>query len=474
MYSLFVSALPKTLRVAICEDGVLEGYHHIPRDEDAYLGTIFLARVQKVLPGIGAAIVNLGQQGEAFLNWGKGSIAVVDGGVPRLVKRLKEGQAVLAQWTKPPIREKLAVLQGELKFTGFYVIYLPWGQGIRFSRDFSGDRSALSQVLELDSGGLIIRSAASASDPALIQAEIDHLKQHFDHLLPALESGIARGLYTPNPLLSLITDKPIESWRSIYQDDESLHQELQALIQRQCPKLLPAVKLHLGNQTLFDTYKLEDALDDLHKSVLHLKSGGSIDIHQSEAMVTIDVNTGRNTQDKAGMSAGLRTNLEAVELIAHQIRVRQLAGLIVIDFVNARDKDWRKRLNQALKSALKKDAKAIDLVGVNELGVATLARQRADLDINHSFNEPCPRCRGKGWVATCKSIGIDIQTAILRDGISFTNEHLILQAGRELFHYLQDHQEVLFEVLCRQFSIKLSLQRVHQKPSRFWEIVPAD
>lgn len=464
MLSLFVNQLPGSQRVAVTRDGRLIRYQQLNSEqENVQLGTIFLARITKVAAGISAAFVEIGQQQAGFLNGIDTRLAVVDGGKITTVSKPKEGQAVLVQLTKQAIREKLATYSCDLKLVGFNSILQPLEKGIRYSHDYRGDKQCwqerlASAVMGEQQPGWIVRTGADEAAPEEVHAEAGQLWQDWQTVCQGIHSGKPRPLHRPQPLMQLLTEGNKEGWRSILVDSPQLQQQLKSELTVRNRVLLRALKLHELETPLFDTYRIEDEVAKLQATRVWLKSGGTLDIQQSEAMLTIDVNTTKN-QTTRKQTAALNTNMEAVEEIAHQVMVRNLAGLLVIDFVNARETGWRKNVDAALKKAFAKDYARNEIMAVNKLGVAMIARQRGLRDYQHSHNETCPRCHGRGYVKRTRTLAIEIQRKLLREIHGMEGEQLVIQAGQELANYLRAHHDLLFASLEQEHGVTIQIEK---------------
>lgn len=446
------------------QDGRLISYQ-ICREETAPApGDLLIGRVLNVAQGISAAFVDIGDGVQAFLDTKRGGLCLIDSATPKITSQAKEGQTVLVQLRKAAFRDKLASLSAEIKFVGLHCILLPMGDGLRFSRDFRGDKTAFRNLfMELSQSfgtepGWLIRSTASFGEPEWIKADALRLWQYWQETLQQLGSGKTRVVYKENPLMAAVRDGHKTGWRSIFCDNGNDHAYLQRQLSQRDPSLLPALKFHDADSPLFDTYRVEDEVAHLSEARLWLKSGGTLDIHQTEAMVTVDVNTAKNTKDRGGKSAGLRTNLEAAAELGRQIRARNLAGLIVIDFVNIRDKGWEKKVERALRDAMVGDEAKLEVLPINKFGVAMLARERTSLDLGHRTLESCRRCRGQGTIKTLNALSLDIQRQVRRQLPGMEGETLAIIAGRELSTYLREHQALFFEPLESQFDATIIIE----------------
>ena len=238
-----------------------------------------------------------------------------------------------------------------------------------FSHRFKGQRADISAELTAlgKDVGWIVRSAAGEQGIEQLLAEARMLRSRLAELQAQQDHGKPRLLYTEHPIEEILRDHAHDNPRSIFIDDEHHHARIHTWLRREQPRLLPALKLHSDDAPLFDVYKVESEIHKAAAARVWLPSGGSLVFHQTEAMVTIDVNSGKNIKSRAGKSAALRTNLEAATEIVRQLRVRNLAGLIVIDFINASEKGWGQNSGSSMRGALASDPLTPDYLPINRL-----------------------------------------------------------------------------------------------------------
>jgi ribonuclease G len=218
---------------------------------------------------------------------------------------------------------------------------------------------------------------------------------------------------------------------------------------------------------LFDTYRIEDEVQHLEDTRVWLKSGGSLVFSRTEALVTVDVNTSRNTKDRDQISSALRTNLEAVEALVCQLQARDLAGLVVVDFVNAREGDWRKRVDLALGQALRLDAAKTEALPINKFGVAMLTRQREADEAPDRLHELCGCCGGRGRVRSLERVALAVLVQLRRQVPGLAGECLKVRAGKELAAYLEAHRARFLSPLAEKYGIEIQLERAAMSQRAF-------
>jgi len=474
--SLFINVLPAAFRLAVLQDERLVRLEIVARRSKgpATAGAIFLGRVSGINTGIQAAFIDIGGKRHAFLNRRDLPPRLLAAEAASLESVLKEGRTLLVQVTKPGYEGKLPQVSGDLKLLGFSCILLPCSEGVRFSRQFTGERKPIREALAEVQGdrtlGWIVRSAATPQAAATIAAEAKVLIARLAQLEREAEKGAPRQLYADDPIEEFLREYTKELPRSIYVDDEGLFAEVQERLRLGPPHLLAALKLHGGPSPLFDVYKIETEIMRASAAHVWLPSGGSLVFRQTEAMVTIDVNSGKNIKKRAGQSAALRTDLEAAVEIAHQLRVRNLAGLIVIDFINATEPGWRKLVDDACRTALAADPLAPDYLPINRFGLAHLTRARQRNSLAHVLQEPCPRCAGSGRIERLEIIALEIQRRLQHEAAGLNEPRMILRCHPELASYLDSHRKHLLAPLEQALAITIAVEEEATMPPRAYSL----
>ncbi|CAM2006734.1 ribonuclease E/G [Acanthopleuribacter pedis] len=471
MRSLLVNVLPAATRVAVTEAGRLVAYRLLDPNAVWRLGQVYVGRVTQVLPSIDACFVDVGREDPVFVNRRQ----IPDAGQRQATLKdlVKQGQIMRLQITKLPVDDKSPRGSGILKLGGFY-LGLEEGAGkVRFSGHFEGDRGALKKLLgeaPFSSYGWRVRSAASHADPAGLRHEAEVLQKRAEALLRMPLEGANRLLEDTFFLDDLLFAEAPHQLHAVHCDDDHFMADARAAYKVLAPWLSPRLQRHHGPLPLFDTYKITSALERMLANHVWLKSGGSLLFHQSEAMVTIDVNTGKQRKGKKGQSAHLTTNLEAVTEAFEQIRLRNLAGLIAIDFLNHDRPDERRTLQQAVRDAAKADRADLDLEPINRFGVLVMTRQRRGDDFERRHKQTCPQCGGSGRIPTAEVVALRLQQELMRDGAGYAGETLVIEAGGLLFPYLTRHARLLFANLADAHGFQFVLQKSPKRHSMGYQI----
>ncbi|MDJ0835943.1 MAG: ribonuclease E/G [Acidobacteriota bacterium] len=467
--SLFANRMPGLMRLARLRNGRLEGLSlHRPDDPPAP-GSIFKAKVVEVHAGIQAAYLDVGGAENVFLDRGNLPPGLLPSRKTTIESVLKPGREMPVQLRKPALGDKLARVDGEIKLAGLRLIHLPLGAGVSFSREFKGDRENLAERLP-EQGGWIVRSAAAEVRPEVLDAEAKVLAARYRDLQQAAASGKPRLLYREDPVLAAVHEIGLSRLRNLHVDDETYGEELRTQLLATAPDLAARLSIHREASSLFDTYKIESQIDDLRAAKVWLKSGGRLHFHQTEAMVTIDVDSGKHGKSRGGLSAALRTNLEAADELAVQLRARNLAGLIVVDFINAKEPDWRTRVDNALKKALTADPARVELLRIDRFGLARLSRERRGPDLAHILTEPCNTCRGTGRRDRLETITADIQKQLLRESKGMTGETYTLSCGQSLADHLTKRKDLYFAPIETLQEIKIQIEKRHEMRPRAWTL----
>ena len=430
MFSVFVNVLPGLTRIAVTREDRLERLVY-DRGQSGNRGDIYLGQVTKVLPGIDAAFIDLGDGREAFLE-GRGLPASIRGkGRAPIDSVLKQGRRLMVQITKPAWRDKAAQVSAEIKLVGFSIIAVLGSGELAYSRDLSDDFDHEGLAEALPPGGWVVRAGAASLEREQVVAEAALLKEQADSLTDAASRGGNRLLLARPPLLDVLCDGFKQGVRSIFIDEDDLLQQWREHLSRQNPRLCLVLRAHGGSVPLFNLFKIESEIEKALSPKVWLRSGGHLLFHHGDALTAVDVNTAK-TKKRGAESTVMKTNLEAVNEICRQIRLRNLAGLIVIDFVNCREKGWQQRLDGALRKAFRSDSRAVDLLCVDKLGLVRLSRERLGLSLHDQLMERCGTCRGTGFVPSLTAVIAELGRKTLMEAAGLEDEVLVLVCGRQL------------------------------------------
>ncbi|MDH3298485.1 MAG: Rne/Rng family ribonuclease, partial [Gemmatimonadota bacterium] len=467
-------------RVAIVEDGRLVEVMHERDDEQRMVGDIYLGRVEAVLPGIQAAFVDLGSEKSAFLHAsdlqeeddeedaenGGGSGNRRNRKYPPIQDQLARGQDLLVQVTKEPIGTKGPRVTSQISMPGRFIVFIPGGSNVGVSRKI-GDREermrlrALArEALGKKSGGLIVRTVGEELTKKALQDELSGLRKTWDkiqrrakgtkapavvHQEAEMTSGLIRDLFSGTVDLLTVNSK------------ELAHQA-KSYLGRVSPELLDRVTVFEEDRPIFEAFGIEDELQVAFRRRVELKSGGHIVIEHTEALVAIDVNTGSYTGRKDPSKTILRTNLEAAAEIARQLRLRDIGGIIVCDFIDMDDKPDRERVFQEMRSHVGRDRARTKLFGISELGLLQMSRQRVRPSLVQMMTRSCESCDGTGRVLSPDTVVRRIERSILRARSEGEKRDMTIRVHPDVALHLLESEPTFLADLGRAASLSLDVR----------------
>jgi ribonuclease E len=404
-------------RIAKVQGGRLAEFHSETAAREITQGNIYKAIITRIEPSLQAVFVDYGAERNGFLQQHEihsdyhHECPSGDRSLKNLVRR---GQELLVQVTKDPIQNKGAMLTTYLSLAGRSLVLMPGSVTHGISRKIEDDeeRTRLKEVLaglKIPEGyGVIIRTAGESGTKTLITRDLAYLMRLWKKIKDSVMSVQAPALLYKerNLVVRSIRDYFTPEVDEILSDDPAVHHEVRDFIQIISPKHLQIVRLHKGDEPIFSKYRLEEQIASIFEKRVELTSGGSIVIEPTEAMVTIDVNSGKATQKKSVEETALQTNLEAAEEIARQLRLRDLGGLIVVDFIDMREAKHKAEVEKALKNHLKTDKAKTQVGKISRFGLLELSRQRLRPSIEFGAYETCRACRGKGKTPSVSTMGL--------------------------------------------------------------------
>lgn len=474
---LLVNATPRETRVAIIEDGQLVELLIDRPDARRMVGDVYLGKVEAVLPGIQAAFVNIGTEKSAFLH--AADVVVEDaqvsddddddddsaeeqggggaGGGRRGRKEvrpiqdlLKRGQDILVQITKEPISTKGPRVTAQVSLAGRFLVYMPFASKVGVSRKIDERserqrlRSMVGEMLPDDSGGVIVRTVSEDATKETFERELNTLMNNWKRIkrktqflrAPALvhrETNVTRGLV--RDLFSAKVER-------VSVDSKQVFNEITEYLQGIAPDLVERVKLYEDIVPLFDKEGIETEIRDLFKRRCDLPSGGYIIIEQTEALVSIDVNSGRYTGKRDPEKTIFKTNTEAAREIARQLRLRDVGGIIVCDFIDMETQGNRDKVVHELRTHLGRDRARTKAFAVSDLGLVEMTRQRVRQSHYQSMTEACPTCSGTGRIFTPETIVRRTERAVRRMSAEGRKEPVVLRLHPEVaLHVLEQEHD---------------------------------
>lgn len=486
---ILINVTPRETRVAVIENGVLQELHIERTLSRGIVGNVYKGKVVRVLPGMQAAFVDIGLDKNGFLH--AADIARNDPAfsgepfkeIPPIQELVREGESVFVQALKDPIGSKGARLTTELSIPSRNLVFLPRGENIGISQKIESEdeRERLRSVVQncIDeqslSGGFIIRTLAESASKEDIEHDILFQQRLWGLVSVAMKTVTPASLVHEDAPLVLRTMRDLvhENVEKIRIDSRETFDKALEFAQELIPEAVDLLEYYPGEQPLFGLYSVEDEIENAMSRKVMLKSGGDMVIDQTEAMTTIDVNTGsyvgrRNLEDTL-----FKTNLEAATEIAHQMRLRNLGGIIIVDFIDMQSKKHKKQVMAALETAISKDRVKINITDISPLGLVEVTRKRTRESLEHTLCETCPTCSGRGMVKTVQTVCYEILREILREDRQFKAQAYTIVASVEVVDLLLDEEASSLADLQDFIDRPISLQPDSHFQQQDYEIVLA-
>ena len=471
MEEILITVTPRETRVAIVEAGAVQELL-VERDASRGLvGNLYRGRVARVLPGMQSAFVDIGLERAAFLH--VADIAELrKGGEPRPIEKLlAEGQPLLVQVIKDPIGSKGARLSTQVSLAGRLLVYLPptcaeSDRHIGISQKIEGEgdraqlRDRLDELLPADEkGGFIVRTLAERASEDELRADLEYLRALWAAVRERSGGEAPQLLYQDLSLAQRVLRDMVSPGTSrVLVDSRENHQKLVAFAERYMPQVASRLEHYTGERPLFDLYGVEDEIERALARRVDLKSGGTLVIDQTEAMTTIDVNTGGFVGSRNFDDTVFKTNLEAAQAIARQLRLRNLGGIIVLDFIDMQSEEHRAAVLDELKRALARDRTRMTVNGFTALGLVEMTRKRTRESLAHVLCEACPTCAGRGAVKTAVTVCYEILREILREARAFNARELRILASQGVIDLFLEEEAPSLEMLSSFIGKPVSMQ----------------
>jgi ribonuclease G len=474
---LIVSTTPGETRVALLEDGVVSELFIERESQRGIVGSIYKGRVTRVLPGMQSAFVELGLERDAFLH-----AADVFEELPEnlltpeeieaarsapIEQRLHEGEEVVVQVLKEPLGTKGARITSHVSLPGRYLVLMPTVEHVGVSRKITDEeeRRRLKTILkesrqERGGGGLIARTAGQGREVEAFLRDGRYLSRTWDEVRALASRHRAPMLLYREPSLMerLLRDLLSEDVASIRLDNEREFRRTLELVHVLEPSLAPRVHLHDGPASLMEEYGVTAEMERALRSKVWLPSGGYIVINQTEALVAIDVNTGRFVGKSHLEETLLKANLDAVREIVRQIRLRDLGGIIVVDFIDMEERKSRREVLRALEQEMRKDRSPTKLLSVNEFGLVILTRKRVKQSLERLLMQPCPYCSGSGQVKSVSTVCTEIYEEVRKLAADMRGQRLVLRVNPEVARALAGDEAVVLKSLGALVGGEVSVQ----------------
>jgi ribonuclease G len=498
---MIISSSAHETRVAILEDDQVAEIFIERERSRGVVGNVYKGRVSKVLPGMQSAFVDLGLERDGFLyvsdvvasfeefdrletdeDASAGQAAGTyrgnggrrereKGPEPKIEELLKEGQEVIVQVAKEPLGTKGARLTSHATMPGRFLVFMPTVDHVGVSRkiDSREERARLRGIVREFreqtgfTGGLIIRTAAAGRPKEDIVSDLSYFHRMWTEVRQKAETSRAPAvLYQEQSLVAkLLRDLLTEDYSAIRIDHPIEYKRVVELIERIMPSLAPKVKLYEKEFPILEEYGVQAEIERALRSKVWLKSGGSIVINQTEALVAIDVNTGRYVGKKtAGRLEDtiLKTNLEAVKEIVRQIRLRDLGGIIVLDFIDMEEKKNRQKVFQAVEQELRKDRSPSKALQVQDFGLVIVTRKRVKQSLERVLTEPCPYCAGSAVIKSSSTICYEILSEVKKISADLNGQSLVLRVNPDIARALRDEERAVFKDLKQSLGRDIALR----------------
>ncbi len=439
--ALIINCRPYETRVALLENGRLAELY-IERENSQYiLGNIYKGKVIRVLPGIQAAFLNIGLNRTGFL-CAQDMNATEKDAILSIEASLYEGQEIMVQVAKAPTKAKGARLTTNIAIPGRRLVLLPHSTHIGISRKIKDkqERDRLKEIIDEirpKDMGIIARTISKGVSKDKLSSEIRFLLRLWEEIRSKMERASAPALLYKEPSMTLkaVRDLFTREVDRLVIDSREEYDAVMNFVNSFAPGLRYSIELYDNSSPIFEHYGIEAEIEKTLKRRVCLKSGGYIVIEQTEALTAIDVNTGGYVGKDDPEETALRTNLEAVKEIAYQVRLRNIGGLIVIDFIDMHKKSDRDRVFNALKEAFNKDKAKTNIQYISTLGLVEMTRERTRLDLKESLAETCPYCSGRGLVRSRQSICYEIFRELERKKGTLSDEkiHVLVHPDIEIF-----------------------------------------
>jgi ribonuclease G len=452
---ILINVTPHETRVAVADAGVVQEVQVERAASRGRVGNLYLGRVARVLPGMQSAFVDAGLERAAFLH--VADIRAAREAPQPIEKLLTEGQALLVQVVKDPIGGKGARLSTQVSLAGRLLVYLPHEAHIGISQKIEGEsgREELrNRVRELvpegEKGGFIIRTLAEDAPEEELRADIDYLRSLWRAIEARLRAGKAPQLVHEDLSLAerVLRDMAGGATARVLVDSRETFQKLAAFAGAHMPRVAGRLEHYAGERPLFDLYGVEEEIERALARRVELKSGGTLVIDQTEALTTVDVNTGAFVGNRSFDDTVFKTNLEAAQAIARQLRLRNLGGIIIVDFIDMENPAHREAVLEELRRAVARDRTRLTVNGFTSLGLVEMTRKRTRESLAHVLCEPCPVCQGRGELKTVVTVCHEVLREVLREARAYpkARELRILAAPGVIDRFGEEESAALAEL----------------------------
>ena len=465
---ILINVTPPETRVAVIENGVLQELIIERTRQRGLVGNIYKGEVCRVLPGMQAAFVDIGLPRAAFLHLSDLCAKDLEKKASENIEHyLHEGQHIIVQVVKDPLGSKGARLTTEISIPSRFQVYMPYAHNSGVSQRIECEtervrlRTCLDTFrLENKCGGFIARTAAECVDETVLIADMTFLLKLWESIAAKIAGAKPKQFIHKDLPLSIRTLRDLyrEGIERVRVDSRETYHRLVEFAEIFAPEIVPVIEHYTGECPVFDIYSVEDEIQKALERKVNLKSGGHLVFDQTESMTTVDVNTGGYVGGRNLEETIFKTNLEAAQTISRQLRLRNLGGIIIIDFIDMQSEDHKKQVLQAFERHLEKDHAKTNITEVSVLGLVEMTRKRTRESLEHILCEPCSACGGRGVLKTAESMCLEIFREIIREVRQYKVKKILVLASNEVVEMLLDEEADMLAELEVFLSVRIKFR----------------
>ncbi len=478
---ILINVTPPETRVAVIENGVLQELIIERTRQRGLVGNIYKGEVCRVLPGMQAAFVEIGLPRAAFLHLSDLCAKDLEKkGSENIEHYLHEGQHIIVQVFKDPLGSKGARLTTEISIPSRFQVYMPYAHnsGVSQRIECEAERVRLRACLEAfrqehQCGGFIARTAAECVDETVLIADMTFLLKLWESIAAKIAGAKPRQFIHKDLPLSIRTLRDLyrEGIERVRVDSRETYHRLIEFAETFAPEIVPVIEHYTGERPVFDIYSVEDEIQKALERKVNLKSGGHLVFDQTESMTTVDVNTGGYVGGRNLEETIFKTNLEAAQTISRQLRLRNLGGIIIIDFIDMQSADHKKQVLQAFERHLEKDHAKTNITEVSVLGLVEMTRKRTRESLEHILCEPCSACGGRGVLKTAESMCLEIFREIIREVRQYKVQKILVLASNEVVEMLLDEEADMLAELEVFLSVRIKFRAEAEYNQEQYDVV---
>jgi len=464
---ILINVTPSETRVALVENGILQEVHIERQARRGLVGNVYIGKVTRVLPGMQAAFVDIGLEKAAFLHASdiishpeRNDSQTINGSgtadqrvTEDITNLVTQGQYIMVQVVKDPLGTKGARLTTDVTIPSRYLVLMPRSEHVvsqRIEQEQERDRlKEITQTLADEKAGFIVRTAAEGASEQALKQDAEFLRRLWTKIKERKKRYSKGGMLYEDLNLAarVLRDFVGAELERVRVDSGLSFSELKTFLEEFIPDLVPKLEYYEGERPIFDLFDVENEIQRALDRKVSLKSGGSVIIDQTEAMTTIDINTGAFVGHRNLEETIFNTNTEATQAIARQLRLRNLGGIIIIDFIDMQNEDHKRRVLQSLDHALAKDHEKTSISGFTSLGLVEVTRKRTRESLEHVLSSECPVCKGRGTMKTAETVCYEIMREIVRVNRAYEADKFVVYASAAVAErLLNDESHALGEL----------------------------